>query len=123
MDKPWLLIDVDGPLNPFDAAWFPKGPAPDGWRIHHLMPQEYPDGLPVALNPLLGLPTDLPVVPLTRDRHSFVRRSWKTDQIAAWAGPARSPGSTTSSTEPPGTGYGTTRPGRRSHCGWRPAPG
>ncbi|MFF2077670.1 hypothetical protein ACFVXG_23295 [Kitasatospora sp. NPDC058162] len=71
--QPLLLLDVDGPLNPFAA---PRLRRPDGYRTHELMPtwwaerqtRRAPDGEPkplrVWLNPahgpeLLALPYEL----------------------------------------------------------------
>lgn len=45
MDKPLLLIDVDGPLNPFDAREIPSG-----YQLHLLQPQGF-ESLRVWLNP------------------------------------------------------------------------
>lgn len=49
--KPLLLIDVDGPLNPY-AALSRRRPAPDGYRRHRMRPTGWTDGpaLPVLLN-------------------------------------------------------------------------
>ncbi|HRW19700.1 MAG TPA: hypothetical protein P5181_12725 [Dermatophilaceae bacterium] len=40
-----------------------------------------------VLSPLLGLPQDLPVLPLRMDPLFHGRYAWKTDQIADWVGP------------------------------------
>lgn len=71
MIKPFLLLDVDGPLNPFRSAIDP----PTGYTLHQLRPacwlDQHPhllaedvDDLPVHLNPdhgaeLLDLPFEL----------------------------------------------------------------
>jgi hypothetical protein len=115
--KPLLLMDVDGPLNPFDARWFVSRTPRDGYSFHQLKPaggQTYW----VALNPthgrrleelsavydlawattwgedanrliapIVGLPTDLPVVPLLQPRFRIPGVFWKTEQIAEWVGP------------------------------------
>ena len=114
--RPWLLIDVDGPLNPFDAPWFVRGEAADGYEFHLLTPLGGPSYW-VALNadhgrqllrlaewfelawattwrddanrliaPILGLPHDLPVIPLVGPTFHVALRCWKTDQIADWVG-------------------------------------
>jgi hypothetical protein len=114
--RPWLLMDVDGPLNPFAAPWFATLRPEDGYEFHLLTPkggQTYP----VALNPghgrmlstlavaydlawattweddanrliapILGLPTDLPVVPLPVPTRLPVDRCWKTEHVARWVG-------------------------------------
>ena len=51
--KPIVLIDVDGPLNPY-ATLYPQGP--DGYVSHRMKPKgfEYGKGLKVLLNPLHG---------------------------------------------------------------------
>ena len=38
------------------------------------------------VSPLLGLPTDIPVVPLRLPGFHSARRSWKAEQIAEWVG-------------------------------------
>lgn len=114
--KPWLLMDVDGPLSPFCASWFGDDTPAPGFQWHDLKPIGEPT-YRVALNPgtgarlagltdrfdlawattwgteanrliapLLGLPSDLPVVPLARPRFVTTRRSWKTESIARWVG-------------------------------------
>lgn len=115
--RPLLLLDIDGPLNPFRAAWF-KGRVPaQGYDFHDLTPEggvtyrvarnqdhgrqicvlaelgfepvwastwlEDANGL---VSPLLGLPTDLAVVPLARPRIARGKRCWKAPQIAEWVG-------------------------------------
>lgn len=114
--KPWLLMDVDGPLSPFGARWFVEGSVAAGYRWYDLTPLGEPTyrvalshdtgvrlaGLAEAYDlawattwgteanrliaPRLGLPTDLPVVPLARPAFVATRRSWKTEQIARWVG-------------------------------------
>lgn len=115
--RPLLLLDIDGPLNPFRAAWF-KGPVPArGYDFHDLTPedgvtyrvaldQEHGQQIralaaegfePVwastwledanrLISPRLGLPTDLPVIPLARPRITRGKRCWKAPQIAEWVG-------------------------------------
>ena len=111
-----LLMDVDGPMNPFRAPWFAQLTAADGYQFHELTPagdQTYT----VALNPehgrqlrelsslyelawattwgaeanrlispILGLPTDLRVVDLPPRSDRMIRRSWKTERIVEWVG-------------------------------------
>jgi len=114
--RPVLLMDVDGPLNPFEAAWFVHGTPAEGYEFHELTPAggftyrvalnrrhgeqltslaasydlawatTWLDDANRLIAPILGLPQDLPVVPLTRPMLSRSRRCWKTDQIAAWVG-------------------------------------
>jgi len=118
--RPLLLLDIDGPLNPLRANWFP-GPVPaPGYQFHELTPA---GGIAyrVALNPrhgqrlrelaresfelvwattwledanrlvapLLGLPNDLPVIPLHRPHAPRGKCSWKAEQILAWVGGRR----------------------------------
>ncbi|WP_433888265.1 hypothetical protein [Streptomyces sp. CA-111067] len=56
--KPWLFLDVDGPLNPYAA---PSGRLPRGYALHRLRPThwppEHPD-LPVWLDPGHGAHLD-----------------------------------------------------------------
>ncbi|AHH95821.1 hypothetical protein GCM10010174_84550 [Kutzneria viridogrisea] len=63
MDKPWLLLDVDGPLNPFRAM---PGPRPHGYTSYRTKPSLWPhaSALRVWLNAAHGarlraLPFDL----------------------------------------------------------------
>lgn len=114
--SPLLLIDIDGPLNPYAASWFRTRRPADGFDFHDLTPQGE-RAYRVALNPehgawlrelsaayelawastwqheanrlvapLLGLPGDLPVVPLRTPPGWTARRSWKTEQIIDWVG-------------------------------------
>ena len=112
--KPLLLLDVDGPMNPFRASWFARLDPADGYTFHELTPagdQTYS----VALNPehgrkllglasmydlawattwgaeanrlispILGLPSDLPVVDLPQPSVLMSRRSWKAERIVEW---------------------------------------
>ena len=109
-----LLMDVDGPMNPFRATWFANGVPAEGYQFHELTPtgdQTYT----VALNtthgrrlrelaslyelvwattwgedanrliaPILGLPVDLPVIDLPQPRLLMSGRSWKAEVIAEW---------------------------------------
>ncbi len=111
-----LLMDVDGPLNPFRASWFANAVPAEGYGFHKLKPagdQTYT----VALNPthgrrlrelaslyelvwattwgedanrliapILGLPVDLPVIGLPQPRVLMSGRSWKAEVIAEWCG-------------------------------------
>lgn len=115
--KPLLLIDVDGPLSPFDAPWFDSSTPPGDFRFYDLSPSDgetyrvalsdshgaelddLQDAYDLAwattwryaanrlISPILGLPRNLPVIPLVRPRGPGTRRSWKVEQIADWAGP------------------------------------
>lgn len=109
-----LLMDVDGPLNPYEAPWFlQQTPAP-GYAFHELTPaggvtyrvalnpehgqelQRMAGSFDLAwattwlhdanrlISPLLGLATNLPVVPLVQPRFHHGSRSWKAEQIADW---------------------------------------
>ncbi|MFB6717592.1 MULTISPECIES: hypothetical protein [unclassified Streptomyces] len=80
--KPLLLIDIDGPLNPYAA--FVLRRIPDGYARHLMRPTgwDYGPPLPVLLNPdhgraLLGL----------ADRFELVwATTWK-DEANEWIGP------------------------------------
>lgn len=112
--KPQLLMDVDGPMNPFRAHWFAQRTPAEGYQFYELTPagdQTYS----VALNPehgrrllelasiydlvwattwgaeanrliapILGLPSDLPVV--SQPSVLMSRRSWKAAWIVDWVG-------------------------------------
>jgi hypothetical protein len=113
--KPLLLLDVDGPLNPFlmDRATA----AAKGYRLYYievggtvypvlLNPQHgtalreladlvelvwattWQDDANALLSPLLGLPTDLRVIPLHADhpRDPWYRGCWKTAAVLDWVG-------------------------------------
>ncbi|MEV5677512.1 MULTISPECIES: HAD domain-containing protein [unclassified Streptomyces] len=80
--KPLLLIDIDGPLNPYAALSRRK--APDGYRRHRMRPTGWTDGppLPVLLNPghgdeLLNLAGRYELIWAT---------TWK-DEANEWIGP------------------------------------
>lgn len=112
--RPLLLMDVDGPLNPFGARWMYRGTPPDGFTVHRLSPDGF-GPFRVALNPwhgarlrgladrfdlvwastwqgeanrmiapLLGMPDDLPFIPMSRPWVTPAR-CWKSDVVAAWA--------------------------------------
>ncbi|MBK5249926.1 MAG: hypothetical protein JJE50_10950 [Actinomycetales bacterium] len=114
--RPWLLLDVDGPLNPYAAPWFRQGVPPKGYAFHALTLRNGRT-YRVALNPehghrlrllaglcdlawattwledanrlvapLIGLPDDLPVVPLAPPAVPFPAWGWKTGQVAEWVG-------------------------------------
>ncbi len=114
--RPLLLLDVDGPLNPYAAPWFRERRPPPGYEMRYLTLRTG-HSYWVALNPwhgerlrglaarydlawastwqqeanrliapVLGLPGDLPVVPLAVPRLPLPVWGWKTDQVAAWAG-------------------------------------
>ncbi|GAA4927173.1 hypothetical protein GCM10023237_56050 [Streptomyces coeruleoprunus] len=53
-DKPLLLIDVDGPLNPYEALSHSR--PPEGYHKHRMRPSGWHDAqpLPVLLNPAHG---------------------------------------------------------------------
>ena len=53
--KPWLFLDVDGPLNPYAA---PAGRLPRGYSLHRMRPASWPAAnpdLPVWLDPGHGV--------------------------------------------------------------------
>ena len=114
--RPWLLLDVDGPLNPYAAPWFRLREPADGFAFHHLT-IEPGRSYRVALNPehgrwlrevasvvdlawattwrdaanrliapVLGLPQDLPFVPLLGPFVGSPDYGWKTDQVSDWVG-------------------------------------
>jgi hypothetical protein len=114
--KPLLLMDVDGPMNPFRAPWFAQRTPADGYEFHELTP-EGDLTYRVALNPehgrrllelssiydlawattwgeeanrliapILGLPADLPVISLPQPSVLMSRRSWKAERIVDWVG-------------------------------------
>ena len=112
--RPLLLMDVDGPLNPYSAPWFVQQTPAPGYAFHELTPsggityrvalnpdhghrlQRLAEYFDLAwattwlqdanrlISPLLGLPTDLPVVPLRQPIFHHASRSWKAEQIADW---------------------------------------
>ena len=102
MTRPYLLIDVDGVLNPFGADR-----APDGFARHGLLgydvwlsPQHglWLNGLatwfdlvwattwehdaPRLIAPILALPTDLPVIEFRQSEGE----TWKLSDVARFAG-------------------------------------
>lgn len=114
--RPLLLMDVDGPMNPFRADWFVQRAPAEGYEFHNLAPWGF-QTYRVALNPehgrrllelaptydlawastweeeanrlispILGLPSDLPVVSLPRPGVWMSRRCWKAEPIVEWVG-------------------------------------
>ena len=114
--RPLLLMDVDGPMNPFRARWFAQPTPADGYQFHELTPrsdQTYRVALNPAhgqrllelaliydlawattwgaeanrlISPILGLPPDLPVISLPQPSLLMSRRSWKAERIVDWVG-------------------------------------
>ncbi|MFI5755753.1 HAD domain-containing protein [Streptomyces sp. NPDC051569] len=79
--KPLLLIDIDGPLNPYEAL---AGPTPEGYTKHRTRPSgwTWPEPLPVLLNP--GHGAELLAL---ADRYDLVwATTWK-DDANEWIGP------------------------------------
>ncbi|MEU0301511.1 hypothetical protein ABZ252_18885 [Streptomyces sp. NPDC006175] len=80
--KPLLMIDIDGPLNPYAALSRPT--VPEGYTLHRMRPTGWRTGtpLPVLLDPghggeLLAL----------ADRYELVwATTWK-DEANEWVGP------------------------------------
>ncbi|MCX5395932.1 HAD domain-containing protein [Streptomyces sp. NBC_00102] len=80
--KPLLLIDIDGPLNPYMAL--SRRRDPEGYRRHRMRPTGWETGqaLPVLLNPEHG--TRLLAL---ADRYELVwATTWK-DEANTWVGP------------------------------------
>ncbi|MFD9287828.1 hypothetical protein ACFWBV_05840 [Streptomyces sp. NPDC060030] len=80
--KPLLMIDIDGPLNPYAAL--ARSAPPAGYRIHPMRPTGWKEGtpLPVLLSPghgdeLLALAARYELVWAT---------TWK-DEANEWVGP------------------------------------
>ncbi|MFH8517208.1 hypothetical protein ACH4CE_19365 [Streptomyces gelaticus] len=80
--KPLLLIDIDGPLNPYEALAQPR--PPDGYAKHLTRPTgwDYGPPLPVLLNPEHGR-----ALLTLADRYELVwATTWK-DEANVWIGP------------------------------------
>jgi hypothetical protein len=114
--RPMLLMDIDGPLNPYAAPWFVRREPAPGYTFHELTPaggftyrvalnrahghelERLADHFDLVwattwlhdanrlISPLLGLPTDIPVVPLRQPLFHNAARSWKAEPIADWVG-------------------------------------
>jgi hypothetical protein len=113
-ERPLLLLDFDGPLNPYQAKTMPAGyrrleivEGAKSWSVL-LNPQHgvelnaladvfqivwatsWEHGANRLLAPLLGLPDDLPVIVWpdgARDAAASRRpQSWKTPYVADWVG-------------------------------------
>jgi hypothetical protein len=111
--RPYLLLDVDGPLNPYRAKTIPPGfrleeivEGEKTWKL--LLNQQHgveltaladifelvwattwEDGGNRLIAPRLGMPADLPVIhwpPDARVGAERSRRSWKTPHVARWVG-------------------------------------
>lgn len=112
--KPLLLLDVDGPINPFSARWHRERRAKDAWSffdyevdgrtfkvatstqmgewllamtdvVDLAWATTWNELANVEIGPRLGLPR-LPVIELQypEDDRSTGRLFWKTPQIHAW---------------------------------------
>lgn len=109
--RPYLLLDVDGPLNPYQAA-----SPPPGYELHTISEGEktwslllnqqhgvelnalaetfelawattWEHGANRLIAPRIGLPSNLPVIVWPSDARQTRRRgSWKTAHIASWVG-------------------------------------
>ncbi|WP_328889986.1 hypothetical protein [Streptomyces sp. NBC_00316] len=80
--KPLLLIDIDGPLNPYAALSLRR--PPDGYLVHRMRPTGWTDGpaLPVLLNPDHGT-----ALLALADRYTLVwATTWK-DEANEWVAP------------------------------------
>lgn len=80
--KPLLLIDIDGPLNPYAAL--SRRTAPEGYTRHRMRPTGWTSGpaLPVLLNP--GHGAELLAL---AGRYELVwATTWK-DEANVWVGP------------------------------------
>ncbi|MFG2432367.1 hypothetical protein [Streptomyces sp. NPDC048590] len=80
--KPLLLIDIDGPLNPYAAL--AHRPLPEGYELHRMRPTGWQDGpaLPVLLSPAHG-----DGLRALTDRYELVwATTWK-DEANRWVGP------------------------------------
>ena len=111
--RPLLLLDIDGPLNPYRAKEIPPGYEPheiqEGdkkWTL--LLNQQHgielnalaeafdlvwatswEHGANRLIAPRLGLPDTLPVITWPADARAGAarrRRSWKTSHVADWVG-------------------------------------
>ncbi|MFD7089388.1 hypothetical protein ACFV94_16530 [Streptomyces sp. NPDC059896] len=80
--KPLLLIDVDGPLNPYLALTAER--APEGYARHWTRPSGWPEDqpLPVLLNPEHGVE-----LLALADRYELVWATTWEDDANAWIGP------------------------------------
>lgn len=112
-DRPLLLLDFDGPLNPYRAKVIPTGyqrheivEGTKTWVVllnqqhgnelnaltehfHLVWATSWEHGANRLIAPLLGLPGDLPVIvwpPGARDNPRGQRRLWKTQYVAEWVG-------------------------------------
>jgi HAD domain in Swiss Army Knife RNA repair proteins len=108
--RPLLLLDFDGPLNPYRAKVVPPGYEPQEivegektWRVlinpRHgaeltalaetfdlVWATSWEHGANRLLSPLLGLPSDLPTIVWPRRESVAGRGSWKTSYVADWVG-------------------------------------
>ncbi|MEV7232643.1 HAD domain-containing protein [Streptomyces sp. NPDC051020] len=80
--KPLLLIDIDGPLNPYAAL--SRRHTPAGYTKHRMRPTGWTEGpaLPVLLNPAHGAE----LLALT-DRYTLVWATTWEDEANEWIGP------------------------------------
>ncbi len=111
--RPYLLLDIDGPLNPYRAKAIPPGyhleeieEGEKTWKLllnpHHgveltalaaifelAWATTWEHGANRLIAPRVGLPDDLPVIiwpPGARDGAERRRGCWKTPHVARWVG-------------------------------------
>ncbi|MFF2728757.1 hypothetical protein ACFVS9_12765 [Streptomyces sp. NPDC058008] len=80
--KPLLLIDIDGPLNPYAALARPT--APEGYTLHRMRPTGWKEG--VALPVLLSTGHGQELRALAR-RYELVWATTWMDEANEWVGP------------------------------------
>ncbi|WP_329226831.1 hypothetical protein OG488_06730 [Streptomyces sp. NBC_01460] len=80
--KPLLLIDIDGPLNPYAAL--ARTPLPEGYTLHEMRPTGWKEGppLPVLLSPVHGDG----LLALAARYELVWATTWK-DEANEWVGP------------------------------------
>ncbi|MEU0130227.1 MULTISPECIES: HAD domain-containing protein [unclassified Streptomyces] len=80
--KPLLLIDIDGPLNPFAAL--AHRPVPEGYALHRMRPTGWKTGAPLPV--LLSAEHGEELLTLSARYELVWATTWK-DEANEWVGP------------------------------------
>lgn len=80
--KPLLMIDIDGPLNPYAAL--ARRPVPEGYSLHRMRPTGWKEGTPLPV--LLSADHGAELLALTARYELVWATTWK-DEANEWVAP------------------------------------